>query len=143
MLGLLVEVNCRRGGYGSRRPNPRFPASRPAAQATLANQVSAGTGSSTASGTTGGDANDVAGSGGVNGQKRFVAQLVSGMLGGMVEQAVFLCPSMCENLMNTMNAVNPTIVGIFQGFIQCPNACSVFDSVVQVGLGVSDAIVEG
>lgn len=136
MLALFDEASCRRGGYGSRRPNPRFPASRPMS----ANQVSTGASSVATTGAPGG--NDV-GTDGVNGQKRFVAQLVSGMLGGMAEQAVFMCPSMCENMMNQMNAINPTIVGIFQGFIRCPNACNILDSVVQVGLGVSDALVEG
>jgi len=140
VLALFDEASCRRGGYGNRRPNPRFPPSRP----TLANQVSAqATSGATNVGAGSNNNNAVAGSEGVNGQKRFVAQLVSGMLGGMAEQAVFMCPQMCENMLNQMNALNPTIVGIFQGFIRCPNACNILDSVVQVGLGVSDALVEG
>ena len=36
---------------------------------------------------------------GINGQQRFVAQLVSGMIGGVAEQAVFMCPQMCENVL--------------------------------------------
>lgn len=138
-VGLIAEAAGRRGSYGNRRPSSRFPASRP----TLANQVSASSGSNTAG--TAPNANgalDPNGEG-INGQKRFVAQIVSGMLGGMAEQAVFVCPQMCENVLTTLNGVNPTIVGIFRGFLRCPNACQILDSVVQVGLGISDAVVEG
>lgn len=132
-VGLIPVVHGRRGSYGNRRPGSRFP-SRPT---NPANQVASSAVASPSNG-----AVDPNGDG-INGQKRFVAQLVSGMIGGVAEQAVFMCPQMCENMLMQLNAINPTMVGIFQGFIRCPNACQMLDSVVQVGLGVTDALVEG
>lgn len=63
-------------------------------------------------------------------------KLFTGIVGGMAEQIISVCPNICENILDQFNTINPEMVSMVRMIFPCTNICSIADNFVNSGVGM-------
>jgi len=63
-------------------------------------------------------------------------KLFTGIVGGMAEQLMSVCPNMCENILDQFNTINPEMVSMVRMIFPCSNICGIANNFVNGGVGM-------
>lgn len=69
------------------------------------------------------------------------AKLFTGIVGGLAQQIISVCPNMCENILDQVNTINPEMVSMVRMIFPCTNICSIADNFVNSGVGIMAKMV--